>query len=264
MINMFRRLTAKEWGMIALSTVFICLAVWMDLKTPEYLSDITTLLAKEGPRFLISWSREARCCSSLWKLFDGSFCGLLASRVAASFTTRLRGEIFHQVMDYSDAEIKKFSVPSLLTRTTNDLTQLQIMIVMGMQVVTRGPHYGNLGFDQDLGQERCLDNVCWDCGLDGLDSAICSGSYCLSAPAKGSRFDRCFECDDTGEFDWGAVVRAYNAEAYQNEKFQAENKGLNPSKSLCLSFDVFDEPCHDSGIKWLDPCYLLDRGALDQ
>ena len=50
MINIFRRLTAKEWGMIALSTVFICLAVWMDLKTPEYLSDITTLLAKEGTK----------------------------------------------------------------------------------------------------------------------------------------------------------------------------------------------------------------------
>ena len=50
MINMFRRLTAKEWGMIALSTVFICLAVWMDLKTPEYLSDITTLLAKDGTK----------------------------------------------------------------------------------------------------------------------------------------------------------------------------------------------------------------------
>ena len=50
MINMFRRLTAKEWVMIALSTVFICLAVWMDLKTPEYLSDITTLLAKDGTK----------------------------------------------------------------------------------------------------------------------------------------------------------------------------------------------------------------------
>ena len=50
MINIFRRLTAKEWGMIALSTVFICLAVWMDLKTPEYLSDITTLLAKDGTK----------------------------------------------------------------------------------------------------------------------------------------------------------------------------------------------------------------------
>ena len=140
MINIFRRLTAKEWGMIALSTVFICLAVWMDLKTPEYLSDITTLLAKEGTK--VSDIMEP---GSKMLLFSfGSFLmavlvGFLASRVAASFTTRLRGEIFHQVMDYSDAEIKKFSVPSLLTRTTNDLTQLQIMIVMGMQVVTRGP-----------------------------------------------------------------------------------------------------------------------------
>ena len=69
MINIFRRLTAKEWGMIALSTVFICLAVWMDLKTPEYLSDITTLLAKVGPRFLISWSQGVRCCSSLLEAF---------------------------------------------------------------------------------------------------------------------------------------------------------------------------------------------------
>ncbi len=112
MINMFRRLTAKEWGMIALSTVFICLAVWMDLKTPEYLSDITTLLAKDGTKVSdIMELQEARCCSSLWKLFDGSFCGLLASRVVASFTTRLRGEIFHQVMDYSDAEIKNSLFP---------------------------------------------------------------------------------------------------------------------------------------------------------
>ena len=59
MINIFRRLTAKEWGTIALSTVFICLAVWMDLKTPEYLSDITTPLSQGmGPRFLILWIRK--------------------------------------------------------------------------------------------------------------------------------------------------------------------------------------------------------------
>ncbi len=126
-----------------------------------------------------------------------------------------------------------------LDPTTNDLTQIANHDCHGDASCDAWSHYGDLGSDKDLGEEQCLDNVCWDCGLDGLDSAICSGSYCLSAPAKGSRFDRCFECDDTGEFDWGAVVRAYNAEAYQNEKFQAENKGLNPSKSLCLSFDVF-------------------------
>ena len=172
MINIFRRLTAKEWGMIALSTVFICLAVWMDLKTPEYLSDITTLLAKDGTKVSdIMDPGSKMLLFSFGSFLMAVFVGFLASRVAASFTTRLRGEIFHQVMDYSDAEIKKFSVPSLLTRTTNDLTQLQIMIVMGMQVVTRGP----------IMAIWALTKI------------------------------------------W---VRAYNAEAYQNEKFQAENKGL--------------------------------------
>ena len=118
MINMIRRLTAKEWGMIALSTVFICLAVWMDLKTPEYLSDITTLLAQEGTKV-----SDIMDPGSKMLLFSfGSFLmavlvGFLASRVAASYTTRLRGEIFHQVMDYSDAEIitkgSKFTAAAL-------------------------------------------------------------------------------------------------------------------------------------------------------
>ena len=76
MINIFRRLTAKEWGMIALSTVFICLAVWMDLKTPEYLSDITTLLAKEGTKVSDIMEPGSKMLLSLWKLFDGSSCGL--------------------------------------------------------------------------------------------------------------------------------------------------------------------------------------------
>ena len=77
MINMFRRLTAKEWSMIALSTVFICLAVWMDLKTPEYLSDITTLLAKEGTKVSdIMEPGKQDVALLFWKFFDGSFCGL--------------------------------------------------------------------------------------------------------------------------------------------------------------------------------------------
>ena len=76
---------------------------------------------------------------SLGSFLMAVLVGFLASRTAASFTTRLRKEVFYQVMDYSDAETKKFSVPSLLTRTTNALTQLQVLIVMGMQVVTRGP-----------------------------------------------------------------------------------------------------------------------------
>ena len=79
MINIFRRLTAKEWGMIALSTVFICLAVWMDLKTPEYLSDITTLLAKDGTKVSDIMDPGKQDVALLfWKLFDGSPCWLFS------------------------------------------------------------------------------------------------------------------------------------------------------------------------------------------
>ena len=65
--------------------------------------------------------------------------GFLAARIAASFSTRLRDDIFHSVLDFSDAEIKKFSIPSLLTRTTNDITQIQLVFTMGLQVITKGP-----------------------------------------------------------------------------------------------------------------------------
>ena len=64
---------------------------------------------------------------------------IFASRVAASYTSRLRSDIFNRVLDYSQTEIKRFSIPSLLTRTTNDITQVQMLITMGLQVVTRGP-----------------------------------------------------------------------------------------------------------------------------
>ena len=227
MINMFRRLTAKEWGMIALSTVFICLAVWMDLKTPEYLSDITTLLAKEGTKVSdIMEPGSKMLLFSFGSFLMAVFVGFLASRVAASFTTRLRGEIFHQVMDYSDAEIKKFSVPSLLTRTTNDLTQLQIMIVMGMQVVTRGPIMAIWALTKIWGKSSAWTT---SVGIAVLMVLILLSVLVLIAFPRQQKVQGLTDALNatTRESLTGVrVVRAYNAEAYQNEKFQAENKGL--------------------------------------
>jgi len=227
MINIFRRLTAKEWGMIALSTVFICLAVWMDLKTPEYLSDITTLLAKDGTKVSdIMDPGSKMLLFSFGSFLMAVFVGFLASRVAASFTTRLRGEIFHQVMDYSNAEIKKFSVPSLLTRTTNDLTQLQIMIVMGMQVVTRGPIMAIWALTKIWGKS---DAWTTSVGIAVLMVLILLSVLVLIAFPRQQKVQGLTDALNatTRESLTGVrVVRAYNAEAYQNEKFQAENKGL--------------------------------------
>lgn len=227
MVKMFKRLSAKEWGMIALSTVLIGLAVWMDLKTPEYLSDITRLLQKGGAT--VSDIMDPGSKMLFFSL--GSFAmavavGFLASRTAASFTTRLRENIFHQVMDYSDAEIKKFSVPSLLTRTTNDLTQLQILIVMGMQVVTRGPIMAIWALTKIWGKSNEWTGAV---GVAMLIVMILLAVLLFIAFPKQGKVQELTDALNatTRESLTGVrVVRAYNAEEYQTDKFKKENAGL--------------------------------------
>ena len=145
MFKIFKRLTAKELSMIILAVIFVCLNVYLNLKIPDYMSDITTLLSTKGTKAsdIFAWNTDAPGMRMLLMSFAGFMAsvvvGFLAARTAASFTTRLRDDIFHQVLDFSDAEIKKFSIPSLLTRTTNDITQLQMVLTMGLQVITQGP-----------------------------------------------------------------------------------------------------------------------------
>ncbi|WP_423217343.1 ABC transporter ATP-binding protein [Streptococcus equinus] len=145
MLKIFKRLTAKEVAMIIIAVLFVCLNVFLDLKIPDYMSDITSLLSTQGTKAkdIFAWNFDAPGMRMIL-LSLGSFAasvvvGFLAARIAASFSTRLRDDIFHSVLDYSDAEIKKFSIPSLLTRTTNDITQIQLVFTMGLQVVTKGP-----------------------------------------------------------------------------------------------------------------------------
>ena len=129
-------------------------------------------------------------------------------------------------MDYSDAEIKKFSVPSLLTRTTNDLTQLQIMIVMGMQVVTRGPIMAVWALTKIWGKSGAWTT---SVGVAVLIVLLLLSVLVLIAFPRQQKVQGLTDALNatTRESLTGVrVVRAYNAEAYQNEKFQAENKGL--------------------------------------
>lgn len=145
MLKIFKRLTAKEIIMMIIAVLFVCLNVFLDLKIPDYMSDITSLLSTQGTKAkdIFAWNLDAPG-TRMVLLSLGSFAasvvvGFLAARIAASFSTRLRDDIFHSVLDFSDAEIKKFSIPSLLTRTTNDITQIQLVFTMGLQVITKGP-----------------------------------------------------------------------------------------------------------------------------
>ncbi len=145
MLKIFKRLTAKEIIMMIIAVLFVCLNVFLDLKIPDYMSDITSLLSTQGTKAkdIFAWNLDApgmrMVLLSLGSFAASVVVGFLAARIAASFSTRLRDDIFHSVLDFSDVEIKKFSIPSLLTRTTNDITQIQLVFTMGLQVITKGP-----------------------------------------------------------------------------------------------------------------------------
>nr|WP_317430146.1 ABC transporter ATP-binding protein [Streptococcus lutetiensis] len=145
MLKIFKRLTAKEIIMMIIAVLFVCLNVFLDLKIPDYMSDITSLLSTQGTKAkdIFAWNLDApgmrMVLLSLGSFAASVVVGFLAARIAASFSTRLRDDIFHSILDFSDAEIKKFSIPSLLTRTTNDITQIQLVFTMGLQVITKGP-----------------------------------------------------------------------------------------------------------------------------
>lgn len=227
MFNIFKRLNGKEWLMIVASTILVCLAVWMDLKTPEYMSDITRMLQTKGTKLEALWDPGLKMLAfSFGSFLVAVMVGFLGARTAASFTSRLRSDIFNHVMDYSDAEIKRFSIPSLLTRTTNDLTQLQILIVMGMQVVTRGPIMAIWALTKIGGKS---DQWTGAVGVAVIIVMILLSVLLLLAFPRQRQiqgFTDALNATTREALSGVRVIRAYNAEKYQTDKFKRENDDL--------------------------------------
>ncbi|HEO6693093.1 TPA: ABC transporter ATP-binding protein [Streptococcus agalactiae] len=227
MFNIFKRLNGKEWLMIVASTILVCLAVWMDLKTPEYMSDITRMLQTKGTKLEALWDPGLKMLAfSFGSFLVAVMVGFLGARTAASFTSRLRSDIFNHVMDYSDAEIKRFSIPSLLTRTTNDLTQLQILIVMGMQVVTRGPIMAIWALTKIWGKS---DQWTGAVGVAVIIVMILLSVLLLLAFPRQRQiqgFTDALNATTREALSGVRVIRTYNAEKYQTDKFKRENDDL--------------------------------------
>ena len=232
MLKIFKRLTAKEVAMIIIAVLFVCLNVFLDLKIPDYMSDITSLLSTQGTKAkdIFAWNFDAPGMRMIL-LSLGSFAasvvvGFLAARIAASFSTRLRDDIFHSILDYSDAEIKKFSIPSLLTRTTNDITQIQLVFTMGLQVVTKGPIMAIWAITKiaDKNHEWLMVLVV------AVAVMIFMLAFLLMMVMPKQRMIQ--KLTDklnsiTRESLSGIrVVRAYNAESYQDAKFEKANNDV--------------------------------------
>ncbi|MFS9041054.1 ABC transporter ATP-binding protein [Streptococcus cristatus] len=224
MFKLFKRLTVREVSMIVLSVLFTFLTVYLELEVPTYISTITELLQTPGTALADLWEPGLKMLGlSFASLLSAIVVGFFAARTAASFTQSLRSDIFNRVLDYSQTEIKKFSIPSLLTRTTNDITQVQTLITMGLQVVTRGPIMAIWAMTKIIGKSENWLIAVLIAVLVNILMTVVLVTLAFPKQSVAQRLVDKLNSVTRESLTGIRVVRAYNAEDYQDEKFAAAN-----------------------------------------
>lgn len=227
MFKLFKRFQPKEVAMILLCLLLITGQVWLDLTMPDFMSEITTLVQTEGSAMADIWLAGGKMLlCALGSLILSMMTGFLAAQVAASFSMRLRAGIFRQVEGFSMEEINRFSTASLITRTTNDVTQIQMLVAMGLQVILKAPIMAVWAICK-------IQSKSWQWTAATFAAvAFMMVLIVIAVTFAMPRFKRIQALTDnlnrvTRENLTGLrVVRAYNAEGYQEEKFQDANHKL--------------------------------------
>ena len=227
MVRLLKHMKAKEWAMVIVSIAFIVLQVQLDLKLPDYMSDITVLVQTKGSEMSDIFTAGGKMMGcALGSLASAIVVGFFAAKIAANFSKRLREDVYDKVMSYTDKEINSFSTASLITRTTNDITQIQFVIALGLQVMIKAPIMAVMAVAKISSK-----NFEWT----ALTLAIVAFVIfillfvVIFALPKFKKIQ--WLTDDlnrvTRENLTGLmVVRAYNAEDYQEEKFDKANNRL--------------------------------------
>ena len=231
MLKLLKYLTKGEWGLAVLALGFIVAQVWLDLTMPDYMSEITTLVQTEGSAMsdiLIAGGKMLAC--ALGSFAASIVAAVCAARIAANFAATLREKLFDQVQSFSMAEIGKFSTASLITRSTNDVMQVQMLIVMGLQVLLKAPIMAVWAIFKIAGKS-------WQWTMStGVAVAVLLLIVVVCIIVAMPKFRQLQKLTDdinrvTRENLTGLnVIRAYNAEGYQEEKFEDANQRLTKTQ----------------------------------
>lgn len=227
MFKLLRFLKKTEWLFFLCSLVFIVSQVWLELKIPDYMSEITTLVNTPGSEMASIWSVGGMMLlCSLGSLVSSVAVCFFASRIAAGFSRRLRRELFEKVESFSSEEISRFSTASLITRSTNDVMQVQALVVMSMQVVIKAPLMAVWAIMKIAGKA-------WQWSLStAIAVAVLIVLLTIVMRLTFPRFKKIQWLQDglnltaRENLTGIRVVRAYNAEEYQQEKFNKVNSEL--------------------------------------
>jgi ATP-binding cassette subfamily B protein len=272
MLKIFRYLKPKEIGQIVFSLVFVVTQVWLDLKLPDYMSEITRMVQTPGSAMSEIWKAGGfMLLCALGSLVAAIIVGFFAARVAASFSQRIRGLVFHKVESFSMEEINLFSTPSLITRTTNDVTQVQMLVTMALQILIKAPIMAVWAITKIAGKgfEWSLAT-----GIAVVILVAVIGCIMIFVLPKFRKMQTLTDnlTRVTRENLTGLrVVRAYNAEGYQNEKFEKANEDLtgtqlftNRAMSVMMPMMTVVMSGLPLAIYWIG-AYLIDSaGAADR
>jgi ATP-binding cassette subfamily B multidrug efflux pump len=226
MFKVLKMLTKKEWIVIAVCLFFIVIQVWLDLKLPDYMTDITMLIQQDSKMVDIFEQGGYMLLCAVGSLISTIIVGYFAARVAASLSMRLRAMVFEKTMDFSMEEINGFSTASLITRSTNDITQIQMIVAMGLQIIIKAPILAVWAIVKISGKSWQWTATT---GVAVLILIIMLSVIIIFALPKFKVIQNLTDNLNkvTRENLTGLrVVRAYNAEDYQEEKFQKANTEL--------------------------------------
>lgn len=227
MTRLLKRMRRQEALMALLCAVLVAAQVYFDLRLPDYMTQLTKLIKIPGSETadILNVGLQMLGCTLASALLAVA-CGFLAAKTASGFSFTVREKLFHQVMNVGSEEMHGFSVPSLITRTTNDITQIQMIVAMGLQMIIKAPIMAVWAVIKILGKSWELSAV-----TAGFVVVICSTVVAVMATCL-PRFRLVQKMTDqinrvARENLTGInVVHAFNAEQYQNGKFDVPSKKM--------------------------------------
>ena len=226
MIKLLKHMRPREKWMALLCLGFVVVQIYFDLRLPDYMTELTVLINTSGTTADIANVGFKMLGCTTASAAMAIACGFLAARTASGFSFVVREKLFHHVMDLGSEEMQDFSIPSLITRTTNDITQIQMILAMGLQMMIKAPIIAVWAVIKILGKSWELSAVTAGFVAVLFVTVLLIMRSCIPrfrlVQKMTDRINRAARENLTGI----QVVHAFNAEAFQNEKFDGPSRGM--------------------------------------
>mgnify|MGYP000547294305 CR=1 FL=1 len=226
MLKLIKNMRRKEKEMALLCLVFVVVQIYFDLRLPDYMTELTMLIKTSGTTADIAAVGLKMLGCTAASAVLAIACGFLAAKTASGFSFAVREKLFRHVMDIGSEEMQDFSIPSLITRTTNDITQIQMIIAMGLQMMIKAPIMAVWAIIKILGKSWELSAVTAAFVVVLFTTLLLIMGSCIPrfrlVQKMTDKINRVARENLTGI----NVVHASNAEEFQNEKFDGPSRGM--------------------------------------